>query len=208
VFEIVDGRIQIERTDPAYQLRANIRVPELLHVFGDVASMRLDDFLIQGMKAAGCLTSPLGRVMHQCMVLVGAHIDKELARRYYSPSDAVARIEAQPVNQPVQQPVQQAVQQPIQQAVQLPHSALVSLDWQTDDFSLRKYYMASRRVFDRPAFLSLSVDDARVGLRTRLFIAAALPNNTATFFSPQAFNVSTRVLGEDRQTIRQAGRQA
>lgn len=62
---------------------------------------------------------------------------------------------------------------------------LVAKYWVGDDHSLRRYFLAGCRMFARPKFLSLSVDDSRVGLRTRMMIAAALTNNTATRFAPQ-----------------------
>lgn len=61
--------------------------------------------------------------------------------------------------------------------------------------SLLKYWLCGRRLFQDGSFMSISVDDSRVGGLTRMSIAAALPNNYAVFCPPQALELLGGGLG-------------
>jgi len=141
----------------------SIQMPTLVELIGDGGPPIWDFFeslLIQ--LRTNSFDCQIGRVFQQTHCLVGMKLDDTLTNQYFKSFKAAA---------------------PASSSDEA--GTLVQTDWDGDDYSLRRYFMAGCRVFERPRFLSMSVDDSRVGLRTRMMLAAALPDNTAMWFAPQ-----------------------
>lgn len=105
-----------------------------------------------------------GDIFMQSVILVGALIDATMSTAFFASREPQVSEKAQ-------------------------RSPMKDMGWDSDSGcrqNLLKYWLAGRKTFEDGSMPSLSADDSRVGGRTRMIIAAALPTNEAMYLPPQA----------------------